>query len=396
MREMGSVSAPDQFSLVPAAGVDFSAALPNPASPMTGAEKADFRDDSQSASSGNDAGPQIAARRFSIGLSVDSRPMGYGGWRPYEGPWPITFSSTPKGSGADEGGASLENVARAWLRIDRSHVALVSSGGDARGMPLPADGARLRLSVSIEGLRVERILIPLFSGGVTIEFALDPSGGLLLNVEPVDLEKQSLARALSSAVGIEGQSVWADFTKRLPVGLYVSGDIPEDPWTAILAMLCAVRFPGVEEHEALQWAPALCNQSPWIPDGHILLARSVLMGAAPDDRVGAADEALRVLSVARRLGAPYFAYANALLGDMLTALRDGAPEERQKIQATKEMGYWSRHLPRQRTAGVSFSWLMSSGARSRGGLDARYSAMLANGSAGVDALSVRLGGQMVG
>lgn len=357
-------------------------------SPSGDANKSALVDDSQSALGREDTSAPLQPRRFSIGLSVDTRPMGYGGWRPYVGPWPLAFSNARDRAASINRDTVLENVTSARLYIERDNITLMSSNGDARGMPLPADGARLRLSISIEGLRVERTLVPLFAGGTTVEFALDPSGGLLLDVAPVDLEKQSLSRALSSAVGAEGQGIWSDFTRRTPVAAYISGDIPEDPWTVILAMLCAVRFPSIDEREALQWAPELSRQFAWIPDSHVLLARGLLIGAAPEDRVGAASEALRALSTARRLGAPYFAYSNTLLGDMLTALRDGAPEAEQRTQATKEMGYWSRHLPHQRAAGSSFSWVMSSGARSRGGLDERYSSIVAFGSVDASTLTI--------
>ncbi|WP_333837458.1 hypothetical protein [Novosphingobium sp.] len=386
-QEMRSASPPVDDDRIAEAGFDDVEDQVDLASPSAHVEKSAVEGEVGSSGREADSLP-MAPRRFSIGLSVDTRPMGYGGWRPYEGPWPIVFSTARNRAAPVDGGTKLEEVTSAWLHIDRGHAMLVSGKGDARGMPLPDDGARLRLSVSIEGLRVERTLIPLFTGGVTIEFALDPSGGVLLDVAPVDLEKLSLSRALSSAVGIEGQGIWSDFTRRTPVATYISGDIPEDPWTVILAMLCAVRFPGVEEREALQWAPDLARQFAWIPDSHVLLARSLLIGAAPDDRKVAASEALRALSIARRLGAPYFAYANTLLGDMLTALRDGAPEAEQRDQARKEMGYWSRHLPHQRVAGASFSWVMSSGARSRGGLDERYSSLLALGSVEANSLSI--------
>ncbi len=388
VREMGAASSASDDDSDGEAGFDDIDDHVDLGLPPGHANKSALVDDSGSFPGREELSAPIDARRFSIGLSVDTRPMGYGGWRPYVGPWPTSFSKARDRADAFDHGAVLENVKSARLHIQRDHITLISSKGDARGMPLPADGARLRLSVSIEGLRVERTLVPLFAGGVTVEFALDPSGGLLLDVAPVDLEKQSLSRALSSAVGSEGQGIWSDFTRRTPVTDYISGDIPEDPWTTILAMLCAVRFPAIEEREALQWAPKLTGQFGWIPDSHVLLARSLLIGTAPDDRVAAAAEALRALSMARRLGAPYFAYTNTLLGDMLTALRDGAPEAEQRAQATKEMGYWSRHLPHQRAAGSSFSWVMSSGARSRGGLDERYSSILAFGSVNATALTV--------
>lgn len=385
-REMRAALPPGDDNSSAGSGFDVAEDLVDLVSPADHVGGSGFAEDSRSAPGSDEANSPIRARRFSVGLSVDTRPMDYGGWRPYEGPWPVGFSNAHDRNAPV--GAVLENVASASLRIERGHATLVSGSGDARGMPLPADGARLRLSVSIEGLRVERTLVPLFTDGVTVEFALDLSGGLRLDVAPVDLEKQTLSRALSSAVGAEGQGIWSDFTRRTPVTDYISGDIPEDPWTAILAMLCAIRFPGVEEREVLQWAPELARQFGWIPDSHVLLARRLLIGAAPADQVVAAAESLRALSMARRLGAPYFAYSNTLLGDMLTALRDSAPEEEQRVQAAKEMRYWSQHLPHQRAAGASFSWVMSNGARSRGGLDERYSTILAYGSVEANALTV--------
>jgi hypothetical protein len=276
------------------------------------------------------------------------------------------------------------------LTIKRGHEPLVKSGADPRRLPAIQDGARLRLSVSIEALRVQRLLVPLFAGGVTVTFQLDPLGGLSIDVLPLDLEKQSLVKALSTALGDEGQAIWSDFAKRRSVDQYIFGDLEEDPWIATVASLLPMRFASIDDSQELHWATALCERFSWIPDCHVLLARTRLLkaGDLERDRVVAADEALAGLCTARRLGAPFFCSSNSMLAESLTGLSDGAPLERQRNLAAEEIVRWRRNLPHQRKAGASFSWVMTNGARSRGGLDERYSRVLAQGQISHDLLEL--------
>jgi hypothetical protein len=310
------------------------------------------------------------ARRFSIGLSTDARPLAYGGWRPYAGPWPVSVSEAPPATSSEPHGVIV--------RVGRSEGEPLAHGGIK---PRAKSGARLRLSVSIARTKVERLLVPLFSGGVRIALGHQEAGGLGPSAIPEDPEKASLVAALSDAVGSEGRAIWEKFATRHSIDAYIHGDIGEDPWIVVVACLLSLRFEQIEHGRTFDWAQTLAEIYPWIPDTHVLLARTRLLAAGKDEaaRIEAADDALNALNLARRLGAPYFAHSNAMLGECLGALRDAAPEETQRSRAGSEIVEWRKHLPHQRTAGISFSWIMSRGAGSSGGLDSRYSKILAHG-----------------
>jgi hypothetical protein len=157
---------------------------------------------------------ETSTARFSIGLSVDSKPLASGGWRPYVGPWLTEFFA-----------ASLENLT---LNIKRGHESLIKDRIKPKQLPGVEDGARLRLSLSIEAQPVEHLLVPVFAGGVSVTFQVDPLGGLSIQVLPLDLEKQSLVKALSTALGSEAEIIWSDFTGLQEIEWVISGIIAAD------------------------------------------------------------------------------------------------------------------------------------------------------------------------
>jgi hypothetical protein len=303
---------------------------------------------------------------FSVGLSADMQAFRYGRWRPYVGPWPTSITST------------AETVV---LTIKRGYELLVRHQTGNNNAPSLEDRTRLLLSIAIEALCVQRLLVPVFAGGVQVKLALDSLQGLSVDVLPVDSEKKSLVRALSTAIGDEAEAIWTDFAKNKSVSDYIYSGTEEDPWIAIVAVLICMRFPNIDDSQVMSWATTLADRYSWIPDCHIVLARMRLLSAgnSREDRISAADKALDGLCIARRRGAPFFAYSNTLLRDMLTTLADGAPAKRQRSRAAAEIVGWRRHLPHQKQAGASFSWTITNGARSYGGVDSRYSSVLVTG-----------------
>lgn len=314
-------------------------------------------------------------RRFSLGLSADTKPMRYGGWRPYDGPW-----ATQVDWSVDEGGRrGLE------LTLARGGGPLVRT---RKGAPGLEDGARVRLSVAVEGRRVQRAVIPLFVGGVRVTLrAL--SDDVQVDIQPVDPVKRALLRALSDGIGGEGLTIWSDFAMSESVESYVVGDLHEDPWIATVAALLAIRFESIDDKDVGRWAAILSERFPWIADCRVLRASATLREAGDDEaeQWNAAREALRELKAARRVGAPYFSFANTSLGDMLDALADSAVDERQRAEAATEVGRWRRHLPHRRDAGACFSWVTTGGARNFGSFDERYTRLIARGAAKDDLLS---------
>jgi hypothetical protein len=321
-----------------------------------------------------DTGYGVEGKCLSIGLSTDARPMRYGGWRPFAGTWPISIQPLTRSSEAPTSGDWQEGVA---VDIVRGSQPLSRTGGAPRGK----DEARLRFTIAIEATRVQRLLVPLYWGGTRIRMIhIDPDD-VALEVVPLESDRLSLIQALVSGFDGEALAIWKDFQKSHPIHAYISADLPEDPWIVVVAGLLTLRFDSLS-YDCPGWVDELTHRYPWIPDVHVLKARYTLLSAGEPGQslVEAADVALDSLYRARSLGAPFFTSANDLLGESLLALADGAPEDRQRIRAADEIVRWRKHLPHQRTAGASFSWVMTNGHRSGGWLDSRYFAILGAGA----------------
>lgn len=315
-----------------------------------------------------EAAPGAAiAKALAIGLSQDEKADSTGGWRPYSG------ASEPK---VELTGGELH------ILLDRTSAPL--SG------PV---GQRLRLSASIEATRVERFMVPLFAGGTRIVFSASrlTTADLTFRVIPMNLERRALTQALQSGVLAEAQAVRDDVLRNGTIGRFVEANADEDPWAAVTAALLTIRFPELFGPKDIGWAPDLVARYPWLPDVHVLASRQALTaaGTGPEARLTAAIEALNYIKKARELGAPYFAYTNQLIGEILGAL-GGAKLEGLSDRVEGEMLSWRRDVPLQRSAGAIFSWVMSEKSSeaprhsvaytaSRGSLDERYSRILFRG-----------------
>ena len=152
-----------------------------------------------------------------------------------------------------------------------------------------------------------------------------------------------------------------------------------DPWILVASGLLLLRLNELPEHDA--WIGKIADTYPWIADASILAAHRSLAQSPPD-----VASALKHLNQARRIGAVYFFEANRLQGDLLVALASDAPDPKHRSVAANELAQWRHNLANQVQVGGFFSWLMTNGARNRGGLDARYSAILDSGRMAVGTL----------
>lgn len=216
-------------------------------------------------------------------------------------------------------------AAPATCELSGARLALTVS---APGEYSPSAGRRVRLSVAIEGVRVERLLLPMYRGGVQITVLPSPlsQNDVELEVLPSDARLRALARAMIAGTDDEAQAV-------RPLVRTVdhppSDGPPIDPWEALLSALLSIRFPDRMPGLTLASAHRLVAMAPWAYDAHVIQARQLLYSV--DTKAGAASEmrkALRVLGKAQALGAPYFSYSNQLFAQLIEALdavlrRDG-------------------------------------------------------------------------
>jgi hypothetical protein len=256
-----------------------------------------------------------------------------------------------------------------------------------------AAGRRARLSLALEHVRLERLLLPLYKGGTAV--SVTPSSMATCDVElevaPVDSELRALLRAVAAGTADDATAV-RDRVLR-GQGLGPSDDGPmADPWGRILAGLLMVRFPDIFEPEP-GWAEPLVRSVPWAYDAHVLHARQLLSCAGPkrDERREAARQAAAALAKAQALGAPYFAYTNQIIGEMLGGLASLTDlESKLQLKLQRLLRRWQRDLPLQRVAGATFTWqrrdaqqlkkgILLPDRKTSGGLDGRHGRIVFRG-----------------
>lgn len=274
-----------------------------------------------------------AIRRITVGVSIDAHPLRAGGWRPYEGPWDL---------------AQGDDNARWTIDILRR----------PDDPPLSAKNARVRVHIAVEKTRVLRLLVPVFLGGVRI--TLEPrEGDVVATVRPIDPSLHVLMQAL----GAGGE---ADPLQLLDHVATTSGPtILEDPWAVAAFGLVAHRkhIDAFTVREAVK----LADDCPWFVDASIIAANLLMAEDDPD-----IPQALRRLSHARKVGAPYFTVSSAMLGDLLVILAADAENAEIRAGARRELRLWRKRLPFQSATGAYFAWVTKGGARNGGRVDDRY------------------------
>jgi hypothetical protein len=228
----------------------------------------------------------------------------------------------------------------------------------------PWAGKRVRLSASIEQMRIERCLLPLYLGGTRITLAAPPftPSDLELGVVPVDPKLRALLRTLDAGSSAEAIAVRDNVLgANDPLALF---DDDADPWGAILVGLLAIRFPEIFPHIGPAWAEALAMRAGWAFDAHVIRAGQTLASASDES---AQDEAVMTaigfLAKAQGTGSPYFRYTNQLFAEIAAGISDylkmtGPSEESIALTRFRRLyGRWYRELPLQRGAGPTFTWL---------------------------------------
>jgi hypothetical protein len=226
-------------------------------------------------------------------------------------------------------------------------------------------GNRVRLAADIEGVRVERCLLPLYRGGTRIVVAVPSfdAADLELAILPVDPKLRALVRTLDAGTSGEASAVRIDV---LGVDSTVFLTSKDEPWSAILAGLLAIRFPEVFPPIDPAWAELLAMRAPWAFDAQVVRANQVLVAASTlsSERQGeAVAQAIDYLARAQSAQWPYYRYASQLFDEMATGIANYLKTDSVRVapDAVKLFerihSRWYRELPLQHGAGPTFSWM---------------------------------------
>ena len=275
--------------------------------------------------------PAGRKRRIAVGLAQDERPKEYGGWRPFDGGEKLRAS----------------RQSESWVLL------LTNDQDDAIG-----NGKRLRLEVAIEKQRIQRLLLPTFAGGTKVSLVFT-SSEIQIHVEPVAKRAQLVLQMLTTGSPREAISLRAAVDD-------MSGSKREDAdvFTSLAEHLAARRFGWPSRLSATQ---SHAGDYERMPDWLILKAAALLESGGP------IESTLQFIHLAQEIGAPYFAMANAILGDLLNVLCATLEPSENLAMVSRELRTWREHLPYQTAVGPLFSWLRSTGYRTTGVVDERYS-----------------------
>lgn len=248
------------------------------------------------------------------------------------------------------------------LELNGSGFSLKIHRDDQRFEP----SERVRLSASIEAVRIERCLVPMYLGGTTVDVLPSPlsASDIMIQVMPSDTRVRSLVRALDAGTIGEARAVQASVSLPAPAS-FLPASPSADPWAALVYGLLTIKFPEVFPKLTDEWTEELVVHLGWAFDAHIIRASHILTSAPEDrdDQIAAAVPAARHLAQAQVAGAPYYSYTNEVFGEIIGGLfePEGAenpmlPKETRELIA-RILLRWNREFPLQRGAGVAFSWL---------------------------------------
>ena len=265
-------------------------------------------------------------------------------------------------------GLSMEQPHRreSWTRFPG--ICSADSGGDSVALNIlpPPDwtaesGRRARLTVAIEGIRIERLLLPLYRGGTTVRMTASAlsANDVALEVTPSDPTIRALWRAIDSGTREHAVAV-RDHVLRVKGPVPITALELSDPWEAMLAGLLYLRFPDEFGLLGAAWAEALCTRHPWAADSYVIRAKQAAAAAAqaPETAIENAELAVQMLIKAQSRGSPYFTMANQYFNELVESLvgfEGLGSKARERIETASRR--WQRELPLQRCAGTSFSWV---------------------------------------
>jgi len=252
-----------------------------------------------------------------------------------------------------------------WRRFDGPCLAEVTGGrlslevGPPTGW-VPGSARRVRMSLAIQGGRVERLLLPLYRGGTTVRMTSPPLSpdDVALEILPVDPNIRAIWRALEAGAADHALAV-RDDVLRVKGPEPISALEAADPWEAMLAGLLFLRFPEVFGRLSSGWVAELVRRFPWAADVHVIHARQLAgdPGDTPEAMMRSSAKAVSLLARAQACGSPYFKQSNMYFNELVESLSATtlAPEAQKRIERARRR--WQREQELQRSAGVSFSWL---------------------------------------
>lgn len=269
----------------------------------------------------------------------------------------------------------------------------------------PGKDHRVRLSIALEKMRVERLLLPLYRGGTFVSVTPSPlsTSDIELAVTPIDPQLRALYRALDAGTPEIAAAVRSEILGDDGVARYLATDDGE-PWGAMLAALLAIRFPDIFAGVLEAHADAIHERLNWSYDAHVIYAKHILTNVSPDPetRRSAARAAIAALKAAQQCGSPYFAYTNQVAGELLGGLASLQGLDLKLARAALNLlARWQRNLPLQRGAGASFSWtrrdrallqknIMRPYSGTTGTLDRRHSRIVLRGHVGLGQIAMNM------
>lgn len=265
-------------------------------------------------------------------------------------------------------GLSMEQAQgrESWAAFPGEVTADSSSDSVVLKVTPPSDwtsqsGRRARLTIALAGVRIERLLLPLYRGGTAIRITASQlsTSDVALEVTPLDPAIRALWRAIDAGTRTHAAAV-RDQILRVKGPEPITALDAADPWEAMLAGLLFLRFPEEFGLLSADWAAALCQHHPWAADSYVIRAKQAAAAASqdPDTLIANAELAVRMLVKAQSRGSPYFTMANQFFNELvegLDALEGLSAQARGSID--KALRRWQRELPLQRFAGTSFSWV---------------------------------------
>lgn len=224
-------------------------------------------------------------------------------------------------------------------------------------------GHRVRLTIAIEGVRIERCLLPLYQGGTQITVVAPPFSpdDIELSITPVDPRIRALLRALDAGTSAEVQTVRDDIIRKKDFTA-----LPSNPWTAMLIGLLSIRFSELFQLKDDLWCRLLKESVAWAFDTHVIIASKYLsaaQGKHSKEQHDAVSQAILSLAKAQTAGSPYYRYTNQLFAELSSGIANYIKKNVNSIQPKIVRTFerlnarGHRELPLQRGFGPTFSWL---------------------------------------
>lgn len=224
-------------------------------------------------------------------------------------------------------------------------------------------GHRVRLTSTIEKLRIERCLLPLYQGGTQITVTVSPFSpdDLELSITPVEPRLRALVRALDAGTSAEAQTVRDNIIHKQHFSA-----LSKDPWAAMLIGLLSIRFSELFSLQDDVWLRSLTEHAAWAFDTYVIIASkhlSAAQGKSSQQQHDAVSQAIESLAKAQIAGSPYYRYTNQLFAelssDIANYIKTNVNAITPAIVRTFERlnARWHRELPLQRGFGPTFSWL---------------------------------------